>query len=178
MKILILDNKIFRKIPFFICLTLFSCSENQSHKNYDLKGNWSVLKTDSTYFEWYVDSSFIYSYSIMTGPLFEEKYKIQKDTLVIMQKNTDREIKSLIIQNKFNKNLKLFNLISKETLYISRINTQNFNFNDVEDKKDIFKYNLYFKNRENKLKGINWQYNIDSILCIKNIDTVSIEKLN
>tara|TARA_B110000503_G_C7149421_1_gene414461 strand:- start:785 stop:1264 length:480 start_codon:yes stop_codon:yes gene_type:complete len=139
-----------------------SCS-NDIKKN-DLKGNWSLIENDSIYFEVKIDSSNLlyYNYDYSFLPL--RSYYVKNDSIYFqfskndVKKNVYRidfqDVKRVFLKNDNNEIIiKLFKIDSTEFTFDKIIN--------LDDER--FKFEVAHLNRKNKLLGLDYYYDLDSI---------------
>lgn len=165
-----------KKIIIIVFLVIFfNCEEDT--KQYDLKGNWSVVTIDSLYYEIEVESDKMLFYNYDTGFLPYKPYEKSKDSLFIYESENKIEsvgyLLELINDDRFN--------LRNNGLRMSffRIDSLEFTFDKTQSlNNDKLKFEVSFLNRKNKLFGIDHRYNLDSVTKVfenmKNLKTESI----
>jgi hypothetical protein len=169
-----------RKAIIYIIAILFiiSCrkkarTENNGY-NFNLKGNWSLITNDSIYYEILIDNDSILMYNYDYSFLPSRDYKIRKDSLVFGFPNT--KAKHYLINKIDSNEIHLTSELLNRPLELHKMDTLNFTFDKISSDEDLLKYEINYLNRKNKLYGIKFRYNLDSIKA--EFDSIDIPTIN
>jgi len=149
-------------------IMLASCAKKKEN-NYNFMGNWSLMNPDSIYYEINVDSNSLRAYNYDRSFLPKSPYYVEGDSLYMRFSENDPKIYSYGIEIL---NDTAFNLRSKyfETpLLLRKIDSTEFTFDKISNfEKEELKFEVAHLNRRNKLFGIPYRYNFDSIVEVLN----------
>jgi|GEM_PF-4345413 len=163
-------------ILMFVLLYL-SCGKDKEaeHETYKIIGNWSMITNDSTYYEIKVDTTSIlfYNYDASFYPL--RPYRIKNDSLSMRMSENETKNSDYIIEYLDSTEFILKNDATKEKMKLFRIDSMEFTFDKIKNFEDEqLEFEVAHLNRKNKLLGIDYRYNLDSIKSV--FDTMKMPK--
>lgn len=171
-------------ILMFVLLYLSCGKDKEAEDNtYEILGSWSMITNDSTYYEILVDttSMLFYNYDGSFYPL--RPYRIKNDSLFMRMSENETKSSDYIIEYLDSTKCVLKNDATKEKMKLFRIDSIEFTFDKIKNFEDEqLEFEVAHLNRKNKLLGIDYMYNIDTIKnafdAIKTPKTETMEVIN
>lgn len=152
-------------IILLLIINCFNCSD-YSKKEQKIIGNWSYVSEDSLYYEIKIDSEFIQYYNYDAGFLATKDYIFKEDSIVIGYNSNNYsddsvfsfdyiDYDNILLKNKFEVEMQFYRIISEELTFDKVL--------DISSEEDMLRFEVAHLNRKNKLFGIEFTYNYDSI---------------
>jgi len=147
-----------------LIITVFLLSCRNDKNTHDLTGNWSLIENDSIYYEVKIDSNNLlyYNYDYSFLPL--RPYYVENDSLHFQF--SENEVKKNVYKIDFQdvKMVFLKNDNNEIIVKLFKIDSTEFTFDRIVNFEDEqFKFEVAHLNRKNKLLGIDYFYDLDSI---------------
>ncbi len=168
-----------RTITILIFVLLFlSCNNDKENNN--LIGNWSTIDNDSLYYEINVDSSYMQFYNYDTSFSTLRPYVIKNDTLFMRLSENEKISYDYVIEYSDNTKILLKSNTTKVEMELFRIDSIEFTFDKITNNKDQeLQFEVAHLNRRNKLFGINYRYNLDSVTKVfKEMEKPIVEEID